>query len=479
MSNQIYTDYLVVGAGAMALAFVDTLLDETDADVVIVDRYDKPGGHWRVAYDFVRLHQPSDYYGVNSRSLGTGAIETSGYNAGLLELATLDEIRDYCERVMSEKFLPSGRVRYFPNSEYLNDGKVRRILSGGELEIRARRRTVDGTYMKVTVPSMVPPPFAVHDDALVVPPGGVARASRGYDRYVVVGSGKTGIDTVLWLLERGTPPYRISWVVPRDAWLYNREICQPGAEFIQISDLYAAAFTNAWSQASTIDELYDEFIESGYLFRLSDEVRPTAFRCATVTRAELAALRSINDAIRLGRVLEVNRNGLVLEKGTRDFHGDVVYIDCTANGLARRDPVPVFQPGLITLEPVVECQQVYSAAFIAHIEARCDDDKTKNALTAPVPHPEHETDYIRNSAIQFRSEILWWRDPEIVQWRQDARLAGVSTRVGTPLPPAGPVRDKAVVEGQELWTALAAKAEHLVNDISARAEAVRVGVSQA
>jgi hypothetical protein len=127
----------------------------------------------------------------------------------------------------------------------------------------------------------------------------------------------------------------------------------------------------------------------------------------------------------------------------------------------------------------VECQQVYSAAFIAHVEARFDDDETKNALTTPVPHPEHETDYIRNSAIQFRSEVLWWRDPEIVQWRQDARLAGVSTRVGTPLPPAGPARDKAVVEGQELWAALAVKAEQLLSDISARAQVVRVGVLDA
>ncbi len=26
-----------------------------------------PGGHWTRAYPFVRLHQPSAYYGVNSR----------------------------------------------------------------------------------------------------------------------------------------------------------------------------------------------------------------------------------------------------------------------------------------------------------------------------------------------------------------------------------------------------------------------------
>lgn len=232
------TDCLVIGAGAMSLAFVDTILDETDADVVIVDRYDKPGGHWRIAYDFVRLHQPSDFYGVNSRPLGSGQVETHGHNAGLLELATVEEIRDYYEKVMTETFLPSGRVRYLPNSEHLGDGTVSKILSGEVVEVRARRRIVDGTFMKVEVPAATPPPFEVAEGAQVVPPNGLVRLDRGYDRYVVVGGGKTAIDTLLWLMERGTSPDRLSWVMPRDAWLYNRATFQPGAQFAEMSDSF-------------------------------------------------------------------------------------------------------------------------------------------------------------------------------------------------------------------------------------------------
>jgi cation diffusion facilitator CzcD-associated flavoprotein CzcO len=68
----IETDYLVIGAGAVAMAFVDTLLSESDAQVVIVDRNHRPGGHWNHAYSFVGLHQPSAFYGVNSRELGSG-----------------------------------------------------------------------------------------------------------------------------------------------------------------------------------------------------------------------------------------------------------------------------------------------------------------------------------------------------------------------------------------------------------------------
>ena len=51
------TDYLVVGAGAAAMAFADTLLEDSDASMAIVDRRHKPGGHWLDAYPFVRLHQ--------------------------------------------------------------------------------------------------------------------------------------------------------------------------------------------------------------------------------------------------------------------------------------------------------------------------------------------------------------------------------------------------------------------------------------
>ena len=37
-------DYLLVGSGAMGMAFADTLLAESDASVLIVDRYQQPGG---------------------------------------------------------------------------------------------------------------------------------------------------------------------------------------------------------------------------------------------------------------------------------------------------------------------------------------------------------------------------------------------------------------------------------------------------
>src|ERR1041385_5809400 len=76
------TDYLVIGAGALGMGFVDTLVPRTDADVVLVDRHHSPGGHWNDDYEFVRLHQPSAYYGCDSTPLGSAHLADSGPNAG-------------------------------------------------------------------------------------------------------------------------------------------------------------------------------------------------------------------------------------------------------------------------------------------------------------------------------------------------------------------------------------------------------------
>jgi len=73
-------DYLVIGSGAMGMAFTDVLIQETEASVVMVDRHHRPGGHWNDSYPYVRLHQPSSFYGVNSRHLGTDAVDQTGWN---------------------------------------------------------------------------------------------------------------------------------------------------------------------------------------------------------------------------------------------------------------------------------------------------------------------------------------------------------------------------------------------------------------
>ena len=138
MTDSISADYLIMGAGAAGMAFADSVFTETDATIVMVDRHDRPGGHWNDAYPFVRLHQPSSFYGVSSAPLGTGRIEEVGPNAGFYELAAGHEVLGHFDLVMRERFLPSGRVRFFPMSEVGDDRVVTSLLSGERCAVDAR-----------------------------------------------------------------------------------------------------------------------------------------------------------------------------------------------------------------------------------------------------------------------------------------------------------------------------------------------------
>jgi cation diffusion facilitator CzcD-associated flavoprotein CzcO len=92
------------------MAFVDTLLSETDSWIVMVDRRDRPGGHWNDAYPFVGLHQPAAFYGVASRELSEWRKDETGLNAGFYSLSTGTGVLSHFEQVMRQRFLPSGRV---------------------------------------------------------------------------------------------------------------------------------------------------------------------------------------------------------------------------------------------------------------------------------------------------------------------------------------------------------------------------------
>ncbi|MEO8922355.1 MAG: hypothetical protein ABI330_05940 [Caldimonas sp.] len=141
------TDYLVVGAGATAMAFVDTLLTENpQASAFIVDRHHRPGGHWNDAYPFVRLHQPSEWYGVASCELSHFSKDVAGPNAPLYGLASGAQVLAYFDRVMRERFLPSGRVQWLPMSEFNTKPMDRRWSVRSRMARRARFRTAAGWW---------------------------------------------------------------------------------------------------------------------------------------------------------------------------------------------------------------------------------------------------------------------------------------------------------------------------------------------
>jgi len=131
-TRTLEADDLVVGCGAAGMAFTDSLISASDADVIMLGRRHAPGGHGNEAYPFVRLHQPSAYHGVNSLALGSEAIDRHGPNRGMYEQASAPEICAYYDRVMQQHLLPSGQVRHFPMCDYVGEHRLVSRLSGDE-----------------------------------------------------------------------------------------------------------------------------------------------------------------------------------------------------------------------------------------------------------------------------------------------------------------------------------------------------------
>jgi hypothetical protein len=421
----------------MGMAFADVLLSETDAALILIDRHHRPGGHWNDAYPFVRLHQPSAFYGVNSRALGSGVKDLVGWNAGLYELASGAEVCGYFDQVIQQRFLPSGRVQYFPRCEWHGDGRFTSLPSGRERRVAARRKTVDSTYMNVMVPSVRGPLYAVAPGVRCIPLNGLVNAERPASGYVIVGAGKTGMDAALWLLANDVDPDAITWIMPRDSWLLDRATIQP-AELSGGLVAGVAKQTEAIAGADSIEGVLDAVHACGQLLRLDERVRPSMYRCATVTQVELEQLRRIRNVIRRGRVKSLEPRQIVLEKGSLASDPGKLFVDCSADGLARRPVAPVFAGERITLQSVRTCQQVFSAAFIAHVEAAYGDDASKNELCKVVPHPNTDLDFLRTTLGNALNTIRWAQDPALAAWVASSRLdifhsAALASRRDDPL----------------------------------------------
>jgi hypothetical protein len=424
------TDYLVIGSGTAGLAFADTLIEQTDAQVTLVDRHGKPGGHWNDAYSFVTLHQPSAYYGVNSLELGSGRKDSIGLNKGLYELASGPEISGYFDRVMNHRLLPSGRVSYHPLCNHLGDGLFESLLSGARTQVRIRKKLVDATFYSPAVPATHQPRFQVGPGVRMLPPSalpGLWHESQGPGlprRFVVIGAGKTAMDACIWLIQSGTDPDSISWVMPRDSWLVNRVSTQPAPEFFKEAIGGQADQMEAFAQATSTDDLFLRLEACGALLRIHPERTPTMFHFATVSPAEVEVLRRIRKVIRLGRLQALQADQMLLEQGRVPVEPATLFIDCTASAVELRDPEPIFQGDRIVLQAVRLPQPAFSAAVTAYVEAHYADDTQKNRLCATVPFPHTMADYPRSMMANMLNQFQWGQDKELRQWIRASRLDG-------------------------------------------------------
>ncbi len=423
------TDYLIIGSGAMGMAFADVILTESDARIIMVDRHAAPGGHWNDAYPFVRLHQPSARYGVNSRRLGTGSKDATGLNQGLEELASGLEVMSYFDQVMNQQFLPSGRVQFFPMCEYSGNSKFASLMSGNQFHVTVRKRIVDTTLMNLVVPATQPPQFSLAPGVVCVPLNDLPKLPRPAGGYVVVGAGKTGVDACLWLLGNGVAADSIRWVMPRDAWFTNRANVQSDDDSMEASLRDLANQVEAIAEADAPTDLFARLSGCSHWLRLDQRVEPTMFRCATVTQAELNQLRRIKNIVRLGRVQRIERDRIVLEHGTVPAHADSLYVHCSAVAFKNGKPRTAFAGNTINIQMLRTCQPVFSAALTARIEVAFHSDAEKNALCQPVPLPEAPIDWLKMWAVNLANSHHWGQNENLRAWLAQSRLDGMSAAI--------------------------------------------------
>lgn len=418
------TDYLIVGAGASGLSFADTLLEETDAHITLVDRRDKAGGHWNDAYPFVRLHQPSSYYGVPSLGLGRGSIDKSGLNKGFEELASGQEVANYFHSVMRDRLLQSGRVRFLPMSEHLGNGEVKQLLSNEITQIDVRHRFVDARLLENGIPLTHQRKFHVAAEVACIPPNALPQKAHLHEHFTILGAGKTAMDSVLWLLESGAGAAQIRWVVPRDPWMINRAFTQPSGAFYQESYGGTMRQMEAVKDATSIDDLADRMEAANLWMRLDPSVRPVIMHGPTVSMAELERLREVRDIVRMGHVENIEPDTLELVAGTCSARPNTLNIDCTARALGHTDTWPIFNEDRIALQMIRLYQPTFSAALIAKIETSFSNNKAKNAHAAPVPMTDTAQSWLVSQLANATNQFAWSQHPEIKEWIALCRLDG-------------------------------------------------------
>lgn len=421
----IEVDYLVIGAGAAGLAFVDALIADSDATVLMVDRRHSPGGHWNDAYPFVRLHQPSAFYGVNSRNLGEDRIDTLGSNAGFYERATGAEICHYFQAVMNDHLLPSGQVEFLPMTECVEDGKggVRVVsrFTRAEREVTVRRKVVDARFLESTIPSTHTPGFEIDVGVRCIPVNELVRSEHSAGGYAVIGAGKTGMDACTWLLDNGVDPGEISWIRPRDAWALDRGAYQP-RERVGSFIIHYAASVEAAATATSIPDLFRRLEECHELKRLDSSVEPTMYRAPFLSDLELEQLRSIENVVRLGRVRRIQSDRIVLDEGDVPVPADRLYVDCTADGLPKKTPQAIFEPHRVTIQGLREGSPTFNAAITGYLEASRNDVDEQNSLAAPNTYPSTAMDWIRTRHRSLMGQLVWNQHPDVVDWIERSRL---------------------------------------------------------
>lgn len=388
-------DYLVIGAGATGMAFCDTLLHHATnpVSVLMIDQHSQPGGQWMDSYDFVRLHQPSDMYGVESVKLEQGV--DKDHLGAEAHRATRVEILDYYDNVC--QMLEAKYDFHFLGDtsfdmaqldlDLLDDGDTQTASDEeevvGHVEYKLSegrsvwaRKVVDARYLQPDLPVHIPPKFQFDPSVITcVPVNSLSRDDNHQTKYyVIIGAGKTGMDAITYLLQqKDIDPDNILWVVPNEAWITARENIGSCMEFLHECTNALEKEENSRNGVviSSEDFFQRGFLEwekQGKVYRFDKDILPTKFKDATLSKRELALIKNVKRVVRNGRVESIDNNGaLHFADGTTislpwssatdsNAVSGTAFVHCSAGAFnyskQTKNPPPVFSHNRISIQDV-------------------------------------------------------------------------------------------------------------------------------
>lgn len=200
LDGQVF-DLVVIGAGISGLNALYAAADylPKDASVLLLDQKAAPGGMWNTAYDYVRLHQPHPMFTVGD--LKWDWSKPRDYLAARDEVqahlsSSLSAVREKvnlqtgfqhtvasCDEIETDQG-PMAEIVFHPNK---NDAAQRTV--------RAKKAVhASGLNYQLAAPL----PLSSQSVVSIIPQNLRATLNRNQDApVVVVGGGKTGMDTVL------------------------------------------------------------------------------------------------------------------------------------------------------------------------------------------------------------------------------------------------------------------------------------------
>ncbi len=390
-------DYLVVGAGYTSLVFADTVIHNSrDLTIAIIDRLDAPGGHWNHAYDFVKLHQPSYLYGVPSKSFYPTKIEEE-------RRATKLDILEYAKRVV-EDLVATGRVFYFPKSEYNWENSNFTMADTRDIKhhVKVRRKIIDGASWGPSIPLTSSCEYGIAPEVEVVAVNEIVTIKSRWEHFTIIGAGKTGMDAICYLVRQGINPDQITWVIPRDSWVINRDmLCADAKTIGQQSFKWIILVANA----SSVNDIYLRAEAMGMMHRLDPHVLPSRFVQAICSIEEMEILRRVSNVVRKGRLRQINADHMILEHGQVPVLSNTVHVRCDSNGISNKPIQPIFTHNVIHMQQVTHTL-VHSAEFIARVELLNYSDDRKNRILRPRDFSSLELEsYVRSMKVADANSI--------------------------------------------------------------------------